>query len=107
VCVKNNKLIIFGGEGVDGAIKTCHSIDISSQTAEEVRFVEGDKVPEIFYHVHSNNQDDILVFGGFGNTAVFNYNVSENKWTMLENLSTNLLNIVNENVMDNEREILT
>lgn len=57
--------------------------------------------------MHTNNQDDILVFGGFGNTAVFNYSVTENKWTLLENLSTNLLNIVNENVMDNEREIVT
>lgn len=36
VCGKNNKLIIFGGEGVDGAIKTCHLIDVTAQTAEEI-----------------------------------------------------------------------
>lgn len=107
VAAKGDKFLIFGGEGVNGAIKTCHSIDVNTKTAEEIKFVEGDKVPEIFYHVHTNNHDDILVFGGFGNTAVYNYNITENKWTLLENLSKNLLEIINYDIMQNEREIVT
>jgi hypothetical protein len=92
---------------VNGAINTCHAIDVVSKTAEEVKFIESDKVPEIFYHVHTNNQEDILVFGGFGNNAVYNYSIPENKWTLLESLTNNLMTTINYEIIQNEREILT
>jgi N-acetylneuraminic acid mutarotase len=103
----NGKLIVFGGQSHNETIKSMHLINVETNEKEEIKPVEGERVPTCFSHFLSNDNDSIVVFGGVGNSVVYLYKVSENKWTSLESLSKNLIEVIQEDVVNNEKEILT
>ncbi len=108
VVVSNGELLIFGGEGCEGFIQNVVSINVDTKVSREIKFVETDEKPKTYCHTLTNNHgQDIIVFGGLGNTTVYNYCVAENKWSILQSLSENVIGALNYYVLSSEHEMIS
>jgi len=72
---------------------------------EEQKLVTGEEMPEIFEHVHTFDGETAFVFGGVGQPYVYKYEIEENSWGKLENLSKNIALIMNQRILTSNEEI--
>lgn len=95
-----NKLLIFGGHTRTEQLKSIEEVNLETSTSTKLEVVAGEEFPNAFAHCHLTNEGkDVILFGGLGNPLVHQYNIEDNKWTKLDNLSKGVFSHLTETII--------